>query len=362
MGSLEVKIDQLFDSYLNKSFFTGGVCSVHWKGEQLLQKAYGKRSSITNEHVTTDTIFDLASVTKIFTATILLKMVTEGKVTLGTTLKDCLPEVRGNKILEPISVQQLLTHSSGLTAWYPFYTHVPQADLLTILDSIELKHQENKEVVYSDLNYILLGEIIKRYFNMSLQEVIKQELITTLSLNTLTYGPLHSENVAATEFGNQIEMDMCRTRNKEFNHWRPTNQPIIGEVNDGNTYYYFKGQSGHAGLFGTANDLDQLLQLYLKGGMAKGEKLIDVALINQSLHNIAENRGLGWHSSDPFPVGFGHTGFTGTSIWIVPEKDLQVVLLTNRLHVNQPVNINPFRKELHEEILSYISGIQREDI
>lgn len=355
MNSIEIKVDEIFEKYKNIGYFAGGVCYIKQDHQDILLKAYGKQNSATNQPMNVDTNFDLASVTKTITSTLILKVISDGKLTLETALKDCLPRVAENKVLAPITIQQLLTHSSGLVAWYPFYTVTPKTDLFTILDSIELDHQEEKAVVYSDLNYILLGEILKHHYQSNLQSVLEKEIISPLQLESFSYGPLSDGNIAATEFGNQIEMEMCRSRNKTFSQWRSTSEPIVGEVNDGNTYYFFEGQSGHAGLFSSAKDLSRVIDLYLKGGMAKNTQIINLALINLSLQNIVENRGLGWHCSDPFPTGFGHTGFTGTSVWVVPEKQLQVVLLTNRLHVDQPVNINPFRKELHEKILSHFS-------
>jgi CubicO group peptidase (beta-lactamase class C family) len=352
MNNIETKVDEVFAKYMEEQYFAGGVCFVKQNDEDLLIKAYGNRNNVTNEEMTIDTIFDLASVTKIVTATIILMMITDKKLELEDTLGSKLSEVKGNKVLAPITIKRLLTHSSGLKAWEPFYTYASSKSFFSIVESIELEHKEEKAVIYSDLNYILLGEVIKAYFNDSLQGILKKELIAKLQLAQLTYGPLLNESVAATEFGNQIEMKMCHSRGRRFYNWRDTDKPILGEVNDGNAFYFFEGQSGHAGLFGTVEDLAKIAQVYLKGGIVGNKRLIDTQLIKQSMQNIVENRGLGWHSSDPFPIGFGHTGFTGTSVWVVPEKELQVTILTNRLHVQQPKNINPFRREIHEGILN----------
>lgn len=355
MSSLETKIGNLFKKYIINRYIAGGVCLVKQNDHEILFKAYGKQNTFTGDDVQLDTVFDMASVTKIITSTLILKLISESRLTLGAKLGDCLPATARNEVLAPITIQQLLTHSSGLVAWFPFYTELPTSDLYEILSSIELKHQEANEMIYSDLNYILLGEVLKQSHKSSLQKIIEKELVQPLELPHLTYGPLSEENIAATEFGNQIEMEMCRSRNRTFSNWRDTGKPIIGEVNDGNAHYFFQGQSGHAGLFGTATDLSKIADLYLKGGYNKGAEFLDSKLVKQSLQTIIEYRGLGWHKSNPFPIGFGHTGFTGTALWIVPERDLQVVLLTNRLHVKEPMNINPFRRELYEEILSGLS-------
>ncbi|MEN8701868.1 serine hydrolase domain-containing protein [Bacillus infantis] len=353
MNTLEKSVSQIFQKYMDKDYMAGGVCLVKQNDKEVLFKAYGKRNSMTGDEVTIDTVFDLASVTKIITSTLILKLAGQGRLSLDTTLEHCLPAAAGNKILAPLTIRQLLTHSSGLTAWYPFYTELPNNSLYEILNSIELKHQEESKVVYSDMNYILLGEVLKEMHDSSLQKIVAKELASPLKLSHLKYGPIQSDNVAATEFGNRIEMDMCRSRHREFADWRETGKPIIGEVNDGNAYYFLNGESGHAGLFGTAADLSGIADLYLKRGYAADTEFIQSDLIKKSMENIVEDRGLGWHSSDPFPEGVGHTGFTGTALWIVPEKNLQAVLLTNRLHVDEPKNINPFRREIFAEIQQY---------
>lgn len=353
MNSLEKSISQIFQRYMDKDYMAGGVCLVKQNDKEILFKAYGKRNSLTGDEVTIDTVFDLASVTKIITSTLILKLAGQGRLSLDTTLGHCLPAAASNNILASLTIKQLLTHSSGLTAWHPFYTELPNHNLYEILNSIELKHQEESQVVYSDLNYILLGEVLKEIHDNSLQKIVEKELASPLKLSRLTYGPVQTDDVAATEFGNRIEMDMCRSRKREFAGWRDTGKPIIGKVNDGNTYYFLNGESGHAGLFGTAADLSGIADVYLNRGFAADTKFIQSDLIKKSMENIIENRGLGWHSSDPFPEGVGHTGFTGTALWIVPEKNLQAVLLTNRLQVDEPKNINPFRREIFEEIRQY---------
>ncbi|MFZ3577651.1 serine hydrolase domain-containing protein [Virgibacillus sp. DJP39] len=346
------KIDSIFDKYIKDDYFPGGVCYVSQNGEKLFHKAYGKLNRDKNILCELDTVFDIASLTKVVTTTVVLQMVTKNLLSLSTRLGECLPNVSTNEILSPITIKQLLTHSSSLKAWHPFYSHLPGDNLFYILNNIELTHNLTDRVVYSDLNFILLGEVIKNYFNTSLQTIINENLAFPLKLKTLTYNPVNNGNIAATEQGNRIETNMCKEGNFSFNNWRYEN--ISGEVNDGNAFYFFGGESGHAGLFSNVEDLVTLGELYLKGGINLGEELISKVLIQESLKPQIENRGLGWESSDIYPEGFGHTGFTGTALWLDPKRNLVVGLLTNRLHVETPKNINSFRKEVFKEILNKI--------
>ncbi|MGM8215096.1 serine hydrolase domain-containing protein [Bacillaceae bacterium W0354] len=351
------EINTIFNKYYEKNFFTGAVCLVKKDNEAVGQILYGHTNFDQKTPIKENSVFDLASVSKIITTTIILKLVSDEKIALDSTLGECLPIVKDHSVLSSITIKQLLTHSSGLIAWYPFYAELPNDDFFDILNNMPLTHGENK-TIYSDLNFMLLGEVIKYQTNLSLQQAVEQYIAKPLQMDTLSYGPLSNlDDVVATEFGNQVEMGMCKERHKEFKHFRDQTKPIIGEVNDGNCHYFFKGQSGHAGIFAHAEDVSKLGNLYLKGGFIGDKSYIKQSLIEQSMQKHVEDRGLGWQINDPFPTGCGHTGFTGTSIWLVPEEKLQVVLLTNRLNVDEPKNINPFRREVFTNILNKLNII-----
>ncbi|MFC4025053.1 serine hydrolase domain-containing protein [Oceanobacillus longus] len=339
----------MFNSYMENDYFSGGVCYIAVNDEKLFHQAYGKANSIKNTSCELHTVFDLASVTKIITTTIILKIISDTSLKLSSTLSECLPNLSVNKVLAPITLKQLMTHSSGIRAWYPFYSQKKET-VFSVLDTIDVMHNKKEETVYSDLNYILLGEVAKHHFNKSLQEIVQQELVAPLDLETLTYHPYDDGNIAATEFGNKIEKQMCKEGNFEFFDWRQDGIPIVGEANDGNAYYFFNGESGHAGLFSNTTDIVKIGQLYLKGGVYKGKQFIQKSLIDEALTLQLGTRALGWEQSEIYPEGFGHTGFTGTSIWIEPKKGISVALLTNRLHVEHPRNINAFRKDIFREV------------
>ncbi|MEC2054473.1 beta-lactamase family protein [Peribacillus psychrosaccharolyticus] len=342
------RINELFTEHIQKQEFAGGVCQVSVAGKTMFKEAYGIANKSTNLKMTMNTRFDLASVTKLFTATLILQLISNKRVSLDTSLSEALPAAAENECLAPITIRQLLTHTSGLIAWYPLYTHLPNRDLFSILSEISLSNEmELGSVLYSDLNYILLGEVIKHQLKTTLHEAIQTNISIPLNLATLSYGPINNL-AAATEYGNRIERKMCDERDLTFTSWRKKDVPISGEVNDGNAHYFFQGVAGHAGLFGNAADLVKLGEFYLRGG----DEIIDRCLIETSMTKQNGTRGLGWDLSETFPIGCGHTGFTGTALWIVPERRLVVALLTNRLNVPTPINSKDFRQTIFSEIMN----------
>lgn len=335
------------------------MCNIYHKNESVFLNAYGYLNNATylNDSsickVNKTSKFDLASVTKIFISTLILHAITKKEFKLSSKIIKLLPaffrKQKLRSLLESVTVEELLTHSSGLIAWYPFYAQKDK-DFFDILGNI-LNEELPKDTVYSDLNFMLLGKLLEHVYQMDLADIIKQEYVKPFNMSSLSYGPIIPSNVAATEFGNQTETKMCEKRNISFSEWRPTDKAILGEVNDGNCYYYFSGQSGHAGLFANAEDVVKLGRLYLQKGVWNGEEFISQELVEKSMEELGKNRGLGWDLSDLFPYGCGHTGFTGPSMWVVPENEIVVVTLTNRLNVENPKSINEFRKKLHQIVI-----------
>jgi CubicO group peptidase (beta-lactamase class C family) len=353
------RLDHLFQHYVSKDYFPGAVCLIAKDEEIIFHQAYGHAStSPVVQKMKASTRFDIASLTKIVTTTIILRLITNGKLSLNQTLEQCLPKAALNPILyekfSTITVKQLLTHNSGLIAWYPFYSQ--KLDFYDVLADVLQSNQEASGVVYSDLNFMLLGEIIKENTGLTLKQAVREWISKPLHMESMDYGPTTGADVAATEFGNQVETGMCLERGITFEGWREQSHPIKGEVNDGNAFYFFNGQAGHAGLFSNAVDLMKLGQLFIKGGEWGGERLIDQELVEISMTEQEPSRGIGWQISSLYPRGCGHTGFTGTSLWLVPEEKMVVVTLTNRLHMQQPIHINTFREDLHETIYNLTIG------
>ncbi|WJY26372.1 MULTISPECIES: serine hydrolase domain-containing protein [Sporosarcina] len=347
MGQMEA-LDDIIKEHIESGYFSAAVCSISLDGESVYRKAFGVCDLATVEPCRTDTRFDIASITKIFTSTVILHMITERRLTLDTSLGECLPAAKSRPELTSLTIRQLLTHSSGLIAWYPLYTQRGRS-FYEVLDSIPLLHESAEKTVYSDLNFMLLGKVIEQLTEMTLEEAVCEYFGNRLDLDSVTYLPLDKHNIAATEFGNRIEKRMCSERHLHFDGWRDEHTAIVGEVNDGNSYYFLNGTAGHAGIFSDADDLVTLGNLYLGVKGFLSDELLQACESRQ-----VGDRGLGWDFGETFPEGFGHTGFTGTALWVVPERQLIVSLLTNRLHSREPQNITPFRKKIFNCILKNV--------
>lgn len=344
-------ISKTIEEYISKDYFRG-VNILVGHGEESIQKSsygyavkFGKREEVLAE----DSIFDIASLSKIFTTTAILRLVSQNVIDLDKRFVEYidLEDERLITLISNITIRQLLNHSSGLIPWYPFYTS--DRDFYSLLLDIVEKNPLTDKVQYSDLNFILLGKIIESVSDLELDRAIDELVIKPLGLGNTGYKPMGS-TVAATEYGNQIEEGMVKERGLSFNDFRNKEYPIIGQVNDGNCYYYLNGISGHAGLFSNLEDLHKLCSLYKNWGLVKERVYIREDIIDESFKDYGGLRGLGWQLGDLYPGGVGHTGFTGTSIYIDLENNIDVVLLTNRLHVKKPVNIAEFRLAIHNII------------
>lgn len=291
-----------------------------------------------------DAVFDLASVSKLLTTTFLLQMIGEGTLSLTEPLAEHFSQAGTitRQRLGKITPQMLLTHSSGLPAWYPFYTG--RGSFWDILENILEENQSGVGTLYSDINFMLLGELARQVSGRSLSQLLEslnRELGTGFS-----YRPSQRENCIPTEYGNRIEEGMCTQRGLSFDGWRDNTCQIVGEANDGNAHYFWQGEAGHAGVFGRGKDLLGLAGLYLREGRTAQRQLIPSQLVSKSLQDQGNGRGLGWDCSDIFPEGAGHTGFTGTAVWACPSRGLSSVLLTSRLPIEGPPNLQPLRKEI----------------
>lgn len=323
--------------------FAGAVAAVG-RGDEVVVRAFG-HAALQPERVPmrADTLFDLASLTKVVATTpAVLRLVEQGAFSLDAPVADLLPEFTDRRV----TVRHLLTHTSGLPAWLPLY--LDQRGLpayLRAIGRLPLEQAPGERVVYSDLGFILLGAIVARVTGQSLPDFCRTAVFEPLGMRETGWLPqVPRARIAATEEGNRTEMEMAGLRAAEFDRWR---QEILwGEVNDGNAHYGLGGVAGHAGLFGTAQDLALYALAWLRGG----RPILSPPTVQLATRNLTpapgEARGLGWQKppqetlpSRPHSCGellsdsaFGHTGFTGTSLWIDPEKQLFIILLTNRLH------------------------------
>ncbi len=335
----EIVIDNIMNDYRNRGYYPSAVCQIFDKSHTLYHKAFGD--------VTPDTFFDLASVSKIICTTLILSAMDEGKLAAEDHVLDRLPSgligPATNKRLADVTIFRLMTHTSGIVPWYPFYAD--GRDFYTVLEHVLSTTPPEKGMAYSDINFMLLGQIFTHVTGMTLREGIKHYIQDGLSISDLVYGPVEPALCAPTCYGNQIEQRMCAERGLTFNGWRPNGVEVRGSVNDGNAYYYWNGASGHAGVFGTSDALAGLCRFYMT---------TDKPVFLRAMEENVEDRGLGFDKGVTFPEGCGHSGFTGTSIWFSRRHDIGAVILTNKFYrrEGEPTeSSNEFRRAVHYALL-----------
>jgi uncharacterized protein YbbC (DUF1343 family)/CubicO group peptidase (beta-lactamase class C family) len=320
----------------------GGVLWFEHRGAAY-HKAYGKRALLpAPEAMTEDTIFDAASLTKaVACAPAVMLLVERGKLGLDLPVQTYLPEFQGQG-KEAITVRQLLTHTSGLpgdietkTDWQGRQTAIEKACALRPLSP------PGSAFRYSDINFFLLGEIVRRLSGVPLEEFVAREIYRPLKMNDTGYLPPASKRgrIAPTEVVH--------------------GQPLRGEVHDP-TARRMGGVAGHAGLFTTAADLARYARMLLNEGDLEGTRILKPETVRwmtstQTPPSLPVRRGLGWDIDSPysgprgrhFPLGsYGHTGWTGTSLWVDPFSKSFVIFLSNRNHPDESGSVIALRARL----------------
>jgi beta-N-acetylhexosaminidase len=294
--------------------------------------------------VTDDTVFDLASLTKVIaTATMAMRAVDAGRLSLDARVADFLSGWRGAD-RDAVTIADLLEHASGLTAYLPFFRdHQGRADFERAIGTLPLEYAPGTQSIYSDLGFMLLGFILED-LGFPLDQIFR--------LPSTALGPGKAE--ATSPIFNPPREWRERTAPTELDLWR--GRLLQGEVHDENTWA-LGGIAGHAGLFGTARGVGAFAQRVLDGSLARPETL---ARFVRKSSVPGSSRALAWDTMLPTsscgtlmsPRAIGHTGFTGTSLWIDPAQDLYVVLLTNRVHPTRENNaIQPVRRAVHDAVL-----------
>jgi CubicO group peptidase (beta-lactamase class C family) len=275
-----------------------------------------------------DTIFDMASVSKLFTSIAVMQLVESGEVDIDEPVATYLPEFGANGKAS-ITVAQLLTHTSGLVSWVPLWRDYPDIpSRINAVMNIAPRTTPGTNYEYSDLNLITLGVLVERLTGKKLDEVVADRITRPLGMVDTGYNPPASklDRIAATEY--QVT---------------PPRGMIRGSVHDENAWS-LGGVAGHAGLFSTAHDLALLARTLLNGGSYGHERIlaedtVRAMLVDENTEFPSNSHGLGFELDQRWymdglssPVTFGHTGFTGTSVVIDPLSDSFVILLTNRVH------------------------------
>ncbi|MGB9455908.1 MAG: exo-beta-N-acetylmuramidase NamZ domain-containing protein [Bryobacteraceae bacterium] len=348
-------LDRTIDDAIAQRKLPGAVLIIGHQGKIVYEKAYGARAIVPKrEAMTADTIFDLASLTKVVaTTTALMQLFEQGKFRLNDKVTDYIPEFQDGK--SAITLRNLFTHFSGLKPdvplahpWSGYQTGIQ----LACTDPPD--GPPGARFVYSDINFILLGELVHRLSGQILSDYARDHIFRPLGMEDTMFqpSPMLLPRVAPTERATTDSL------------------PLRGVVHDP-TARNMGGVAGHAGVFSTAADLARFAQMILNGGELDGARIASAATIQkftepQSPPDQPILRGLGWDIDSPyssnrgelFPIGsFGHTGFTGTSLWIDPHSQTYVILLANSVHPSGHPSLSALRSKV-ATIAAAAIGIQ----
>ena len=325
----------------------GRTDSVVW------QHADGTLTRDADAPATTNgTIFDLASLTKVMaTATLMMRAVDDGLIDLAAPVARHFPEWLGVD-RESVTLRDLLSHSSGLTAYLPFYRdHTGRAEFERAICTLPLEYPPRSKSIYSDLGFMLLGFLLDDVRGGAGSFATQfSQIAASLTDEPLAFNPPREWR--------------ARTAPTEVDTWR--GRLLTGEVHDENAWA-LGGVAGHAGLFGTAAAVGAFAQAVLRT-IAGDAKLASPATIREFIARVdnipGSSRALGWDTMLPTsscgtrlsPTSIGHTGFTGTSLWIDWERDLYIVLLTNRVHPTRDnTALRQLRPQIHDAIADAMS-------
>jgi len=325
---LQDTVGVILDAGVKDSAFPGAIAVIGTKDRVLVERAAGHLDWAPSPAPNDSTLWDMASLTKVTALTTAMMQLWErGQVDLDAPVQRYLPEFQG-PLKDRVTVRHLLTHSSGLPGWRPLYQEAPTPDsILKLVYTTPLDTAPGTRMVYSDLGAILLGQIVVRLTGEPFDRYVEERIVQPLSMRDTRFRPPRElwDRVAPTE------VDTA---------WRK--RQMRGEVHDENTYA-LGGVSSHAGLFSSARDMARFARMLLGGGELDGVRIVKSETIAKftALQNAKlSNRALGWEKPNGrnsaghrlSPTAFGHTGFTGTSIWIDPANDVFIVLLTNRVN------------------------------
>ena len=289
---------------------------------------------------TVDALFDLASLTKLATTALVLSFVKDKLLTLDTPFSELVPDFHGGR-KDDVTLTHVLTHTAGLKWWLPLWKEAQSRQEAVWRAAQEPLAQDLGTFTYSDLGYIMLTEGLATIGGAPFADLMRERILIPVEAVNADFGPRLSERCVATE---------------EDTEWRM--RRLRGEVHDENAYA-FTGTSGHAGLFGTAADVAAIARVFRDGAVIGN----DLAALARTEHvkdkNVRRGLGLALRAPDGPMVGryfsvdaYGHTGFTGTSLWIDPQLDLTVVLLTNRVYFGRGNDdaTYRFRIAVHEAV------------
>lgn len=393
---IKERMERSLDSGIHQGIFPGGAVSVLRGCKSALTVCKGMTGYDPDaQPVDIHTVYDMASLTKVMvTLPLILISVQEGKLSLTDPVTKYLPELsegEDKESKEKIKVIHLLTHTSGLPAWRPFFLlGAGKSEYLRLIAREQMADAVGREVIYSDLGFILLGFLLERIWDEELDALAKRLIFQPSGMIHTSYLPLNQAGSSAwtitpTENGNSFERNMAAGYMAELSVGQPLFAKewkqmlatytwrkgiICGTVHDCNAYYGLGGVSGHAGLFSTLADTERYMQIWTTNDAPVS---IDPTLFSLSTRSLTDpsvhRRGLGWIVSSTggsleqiaagctggdvvSARGFGHTGFTGTSIWSDPAREVTIITLTNRVHPEVSPLIGSWRLAHHNQLFS----------
>ncbi len=340
------RLDEIFDEAIKNGTFPGGVLLVGDHEKVIFEKSYGTLSKDSKERVSNDTIYDLASMTKVVATTpAIMKLIEDGNLRLYDPVSLFLDEFKTEEKRE-IRIFHLLTHTSGLPSYSEGWKYAKGKDLMKVINSTIPINPVGAKYLYSCLNFITLMEVVEKISGRRFDEFTKSEIFIPLGM-------------VYTAFKPPKKWKMAPTSERE-------GRILCGDVDD-ELAYYLGGVSGNAGLFSNVSDLYNYAKMYLNHGMHGDQKIFSKETIDaftcEAFNDDQNRRALGWDMKGlacscgdlMTEYAFGHTGFTGTSIWIDPQIDITVILLTNRVNISRRENqekIIRFRPLLHNYIVA----------
>ena len=355
-------IAPLVEAAIQAKKIPGAVVLIGHEGQVVYRRAFGARSLVPERRaMTAGTIFDMASLTKVVaTTTAVMQLVEQGKIVLSAPVSDYWPEFRQNG-KELVTIRELMTHYSGLPpdlelepAWTGYNT------AMRMIVAAKLDVPPATRFVYSDINFETLGEIVRRVSGEPLDVYCAEHIFKPLGMKDTLFKPPAS----------------LRGRIAPTQYEHGTSGPVLWGVVHDPTSRFMGGVAGHAGLFSTADDVSIFAQMLLNGGAYNGARILSPLSIEkmttpQTPSNQMVLRGLGWDIDSPFAsnrgelfsVGsFGHTGYTGTSLWIDPVTKTYVILLTNRVHPNNKGEVAGLRSGLATLVAGALGPLSAQQI
>ncbi len=368
-GSPRARVRRLLQAAQAAGLFPGAVAG--WReGDGSLYSVEVGWAVVTPAAIrtTASTVYDLASLTKpLVTTTLLLLTRRSGRLELTSRLGEWLPEV-GNTWLASLPLARLMTHTSGLPAWFPIYSAKRRSSWITELTANLPGPPAHPDLVYSCPGFLLLGAVIERVLDMQLSEAFSTLVAKPLGLEEdlwlwgsreVERKPLLRERLAGGAGSASVEIELLADLGLDV-------APPLGNRPDDGNARFLRGSAGNAGLFGTVKAVLELAAEFRKGG----GRLLTAEEARLATRNwtpgLQQARGLGWQlASSPgcsagpawTPEAFGHTGFTGPSVWMEPSSGMGVALLTNRHHPDhRAVDLHPLRRRLHRVVLEGQGG------